>query len=174
MSFNPATHRLEGSSGEHGGLIVKNKQGNISGSDDDVFKKPSTSLLGLDRLAKRKKEEREAELGFSEKKPRIHGSAELSDIRNSDSSIRVSFGKSSKLTDAGAKERKYRSTQEETPSHTGGVSAEALQRIHSRLAGKEQKGHGVYATTSRSGRYDRPRDRVPRSVVAQRMKCVWW
>lgn len=48
--------RLEGSSGnQKGGLIIKKK--NPSNDDDIIFKKPQArSLLGLDKLAAKKRE----------------------------------------------------------------------------------------------------------------------
>lgn len=156
-SFDPSTHKLAGSSSsEAGGLILKsNKSKESSDSDksskpsssDHVFKRPSASLLGLDRLARRKREERETEqANFPEKKARLQ-SGLLTSIRDDDSSARISFGKSSRATD-GVKDRKYRAPIVETPSHTGGVSEDALQRIHSRLVERDQRSHGVFASSS--------------------------
>ena len=89
-SFDRSTHRLAGSGNETGGLIIKRKK--ESGEGDD-FKKPSAprgSVLGLDVLARRKKEERELEEGVGAgKRPRL-GESE----GNYDSDIRISFGKS--------------------------------------------------------------------------------
>ena len=165
-SFSSPTHRLEGSGNEAGGLIVKktrDKHDSSSSSDDHVFKKPTMSLFGLDRLARKKREEREAECNFREKKPRKSGSIlpEISD--NPDA--RLSFGKGSRCGGEGTNERKYRSTQVETPSHTGGVSAEALERIQSRYSGKEQKSHGVYASTAKTRYLDKMEDRRSRCVT---------
>ena len=50
-------------------------------------------------------------------------------------------------------DRHYRASRVETPSHPGGVSEEALERIQSRLK-RDQKGLGVYATSK-----DREKDR---------------
>ena len=163
-SFNRAAHRLEGSGSESGGLIIKSsktKQDKSSSKDDHVFKKPTTSLLGLDRLARKKREEREAEISFTEKKPKLLSRGLQSEVHDSDPDVRLSFGKSSRLTDA-VKERRYRGSLEETPSHTGGVSTEALQRIQSRQVGRDQKSLGVYASTAKFGDRDRPKDSVLR------------
>ena len=157
-SFDPSTHRLAGSSSsEAGGLILKSSRPKTTSSNDSesktsssehVFKKPSASVLGLDRLARRKREEREAERGsFPEKKPRLQ-SGLLGSIREDDTSVRISFGKSSRTVDGSSKDRKYRGPLVETPTHTGGVNEDALKKIHSRLVERDQKSHGVYASSS--------------------------
>ena len=52
---DPSLHRLEGSSGnEVGGLIIM-KKGPAGKDDTHVFKKPTVSLLGLDKLADAKR-----------------------------------------------------------------------------------------------------------------------
>ena len=51
---DPSLHRLEGSAGnEVGGLVIMKK--GPAGEDQHVFKKPLTSLLGLDKLAEAKR-----------------------------------------------------------------------------------------------------------------------
>ena len=84
-----------------GGLIIKRKK-DQSGSTDDGFKKPSvpkSSLLGLDVLAKRKREEREeGAMIAAEKKPRWDVRAkEREGDRDYDSDVRISFGKAEHL-----------------------------------------------------------------------------
>ena len=149
-SFDSSVHRLAGSSGnEVGGLIVKKKppqvgEGGGEGGGGsrwdrkpDEFKKPAprASIFGLDVLAKRKREEREAreEASFVEKRQKISLGSTSREESYSDSDVRVSFGRSSEHQ----KERTYRQPRVETPSHPGGVCEEALQRIQSRLR-KEQ------------------------------------
>lgn len=151
-SFNPSTHQLAGSSSSvTGGLIFKGSKPkssleNPKDADGAVFKRP-TSRLGLDRLARKKREEREAEgLNFPEKKARLLRREEESD----DSNVRISFGKAARSSvDSN---RKYREPLVETPSYTGGVSEDALQKVHSRLVGREQRHQGVYASSSSSSR----------------------
>lgn len=59
---DPSLHRLEGSDGQKGGLIIMKKK--ACGDDAHTFKKPAlpkVSLLGLDRLAKEKRKALEEE-----------------------------------------------------------------------------------------------------------------
>ena len=145
-SFDRSSHRLAGSTSETGGLIIKKRQkSDIKKSDDDGFKRPSGSLLGLDVLARRKRAERELEEEGSsargEKRPRVDRTKDSFD----DSGVRISFGR----TDA-SRERKYRTSLLETPSHPGGVSEQALEKMHSRM--KRDQNHGLYASSSSSGR----------------------
>lgn len=169
-SFDSSTQLLAGSGSESGGLILKSsKPKQSTGSDNDnkdahVFKKPTTSLLGLDRLARKKREEREADSTFAEKKPKLYVKGSQSEDLDSD--VRLSFGKASRSGDS-SKDRRYRGTLVETPSHTGGVNEEALQRIHSRLVGQDQKAHGVYASTTKHGDRERrnQRPRLASSLV---------
>ena len=139
-----SVHRLAGSTGnEVGGLLIQKKsqaadkkgeEGNKKISKWDQksgnFKKPGprASLLGLDVLAKRKREERElkGEATFTEKKQRLCPGQSHDDQPNA----RTSFGK---FSSERQRERLYRQPGAETPSHPGGVSEEALQRIQSRL-----------------------------------------
>lgn len=157
-SFDPSAHRLAGSnSSKAGGLILKGgkSKAEVSSDAQATFKRPTTSLLGLDRLARRKREEREAEAAsFPEKKARtLHPRDEESDTYDRD--VRISFGKSSRSQDA----RMYRGALVETPSHTGGVDEEALQKMQSRLIGRDHKGQqGVYASTKKSKEGGRDRE----------------
>ena len=160
-SFDASIHKLAGSSTEAGGLILKGDRTKKaiqppSKDSDSIFKKPSMSMLGLDRLARKKREEREAEgvTNFSEKKPRVY-----EQFAQYEPDVRVSFGKSSRSSDA-AKDRKYRESLVETPSYTGGVNEEALQKIHSRLVGRDPRTHGVYASTARD--LDKKKDKQSR------------
>ena len=147
-SFDRSTHKLEGSAGNQtGGLIIKKPSKNES---EVEFKRPTiaprTSLLGLDVLAKRRREQREAEEGnFKEKRLKIDSRLGESVDLGDDSGARISFGKREL-----SKDRLYRSSRVDTPSHPGGVSEQALERIHDRVGRKEQLKQGLYAT-SRDG-----------------------
>lgn len=121
---NPdSTNHLVGSGSMAGGLIIKNKKTTEEKSSEPAFKKPSGSLLGLDILAKRKREQRggdEASKTLMEKKARVIKSED-----DDDSDVRISFGRSDV-----SKGRHYRGLHADTPSHPGGVSDAALERFH--------------------------------------------
>ena len=153
-SFDRSTHRLAGSSNEAGGLIIKKKQDPNRDKSDETFKRPSGSLLGLDVLARRKRAEREVEEGSvrGEKRPKIERKWDKKDSNYDDSGVRISFGRSDV-----AKDRKYRSALLDTPSHPGGVSEQALEKMQNRL--KRDQGQGLYASSSGGrGRERRERD----------------
>ncbi len=124
-SYPNSTHHLAGSGNEVGGLIIKSKKTAEAKPSDSTFKKPTGSILGLDILAKRKREQREIDQEvsrtFTEKKARINRSADDDD----DSDVRISFGRSDV-----SKDRHYRGSHIDTPSHPGGVSDAALERFH--------------------------------------------
>ena len=155
-SFDRSSHRLAGSGNEFGGLIIKKKQDSTGQKSDDTFKRPSGSILGLDILARRKRAEREAAEEVEEKRPRIERT-KIRDFSDSydDSGVRISFGRSDS-----SKERKYRSAILETPSHPGGVSDEALEKMHSRR--KRDQGQGLFASSTSSREGDRDRTLVGR------------
>lgn len=154
--FGGSVHRLAGSSGDEvGGLIIKKKakkdeessRGDATGDRSSKWdQKPSefkvpaarASLLGLDVLAKRKREEREA-AKFGEKRLKLTQTqtAATSTLSTdfSEDGARVSFGRSSEKM----KERAYRGSRVETPSYTGGVSEKALDRIQQRMMRREKQ-----------------------------------
>lgn len=129
--FDPSVHCLSANEDDQPvGLIIKKPA-----ESEHVFKVPTAraSLLGLDKLAaeKRKRQQNEVKTTSTEKKPRKE---------EYDDTTRISFGRS------GRKERNYRTTASETPSHPGGVSSEALKRIHERQ--EHSKSKGVIASSS--------------------------
>ena len=65
----------------------------------------------------------------------------------SEDGARVSFGRSSEKQ----RERTYRETRVETPSHTGGVNEEALDRIQQRLRRERQFAVGAKSRDSDRG-----------------------
>lgn len=120
MSDDPNLYRLEGTDGvQTGGLIIRKK------ASDHTFKKPETSMLGLDKLAERKRKEQPQEPTSSKSKSE-------------------------------GKDRRYRSYEEETPTHTGGVNYEARRRLEARL--KRQR-LNADDRSSRNSHRDRERDR---------------
>lgn len=122
---DPGLYRLEGTDkNEAGGLIIRKKP------SDHTFKKPQVSVLGLDKLAKKKRLENAQEIG---------GSRSESGSSKPD-----------------GKERKYRSYAEETPTYTGGVNTEAQKRLEARL--KRQR-LSAQENNHRRDYRDRDRDR---------------
>ncbi|KAG6465812.1 hypothetical protein O3G_MSEX015410, partial [Manduca sexta] len=143
-------HRLAGTSGDApGGLIVKKKDN----PSEFQFAKPS--LLGLDKLAAAKRKQNRL-ISFQ------------TEENEGDDSV-------DKNESSGAKERKYRRHNEETPTYTGGISEQARERMLERLQKKEKeaKEKGVHYSTQeekksrskddddyyRYDRRDRERDR---------------
>lgn len=129
--FDPSVHCLAANEDDQPvGLIIKKPA-----ESEHVFKVPTArvSLFGLDKLAaeKRKRQQNEIKTTNTDKKPRSE---------EYDDTTRISFGRS------GRKERNYRTTASETPSHPGGVSSEALKRIHERQ--EHSKSKGVIASSS--------------------------
>lgn len=153
-SFDNKKHQLEGSSGEEGGGLIIQKKKNSD--KQDVFKKPQSrgSLLGLDTLAREKRKqqaqqraEREGREESDSKKSRKETKRLEEDDDNriySTGNERISFGSSH------ARDRQYRQAGVETPSYTGGVSQDAMERIQNRA--RKRDGHGLYVSSSSGGK----------------------
>lgn len=106
MEYNADLYRLEGSNDDQtGGLIIRKKV------SDHTFKKPQASVLGLDKLAQRKRRENSQE-------PSGSSPSSSSNVHTVKSDL---------------KDRQYRTYEEETPTHTGGVNTEAQRRLESRM-----------------------------------------
>lgn len=104
-NFDNKRGKLEGTSGsESGGLMLPKKR--PKSEDEDVFKKPTGSLLGLDSLAREKRKERqmkEVESLEKRRKTTPRSDEKQSNERNyGDGQIRISFGSGH------AKNRHYR------------------------------------------------------------------
>lgn len=126
---NSATDRLEGSDDSKPvGLIVKKKN---PAADDVVFKKPS--LLGLDRLAAKKR----AESSFVSSLP--------------DSEVSVKKLKS----DHKEHDRNYRKSGDETPSKGPGVSEDYERKRKERERERHERESKYEQKTSRERKYSR-------------------
>ncbi|KAI8060436.1 hypothetical protein BC940DRAFT_246446 [Gongronella butleri] len=106
-----------------GGLLTRNKSSKDD-ADRPVFKAPApkSSLLGLDTLARRKREAAEAKGSSTDKKIKVAATDNWDDDNvssNDNESLPTRHGK-------------YRQHRMETPSHPGGVSDQALRRIEDR------------------------------------------
>lgn len=128
-------HRLEGSSNEVGGLIIKKKN-----NDDALFKVPAPkkSLLGLDVLAEKRRKEKE-DCNNDRLK---YDSYSWRDSKN-------------KYDDENKelKKRKYRISNDETPTYTGGVNEEYIKRVHDRQI--RDKERGLYISSKHKHRKDK-------------------
>lgn len=90
-NFDNKRGKLEGTSGnESGGLMLPTKR--PKSEKDDVFKKPTTSLLGLDSLAREKRKERQMKEVESLEQKRKVPKIDESQRTYGDGQIRVSFG----------------------------------------------------------------------------------
>ncbi|KAB0795763.1 hypothetical protein PPYR_09824 [Photinus pyralis] len=147
MDEDDGLHRLEGVSGQKGGLIVKKKPSS--------FVVPQPSLLGLDKLAaakRREKEDAARKISFR--------------MEEDDSSVDVH----NQVKEAHSSEkRKFRAPNIETPTYTGGITELARERLIERLNSNAKKEKGVYASTKdlkknsrepdKRERYDRRKER---------------
>ncbi|KAF9316952.1 DEAH-box RNA helicase prp16 [Podila horticola] len=149
-----------------GGLLKKAKP---SGDDRAVFKVPSVpkgvSRLGLDKLAKEKREERERTAQSDAKKIKLQEDDSRSG-RDIDMESASEFSSRDGRPEGESDDRsmrvmepRYRTKRMETPSHPGGVSQDALRRVEER---KSRARGGLYdrAQDNRDRDYDRDsRDR---------------
>lgn len=133
MESDENVHRLEGISEQTGGLIIKKKP--------PTFKVPQASLLGLDRLAATRRRERE------ENARKISFLGKEDENEEGDKVFKEPEEKHS------GKERHWRSTKVETPSHTGGISNEARDRLIERLKRSKEKEKGVYASSKEKDKH---------------------
>ena len=141
MSFE-APDRLEGSSYEIGGLIIKKKDK----ESHHEFKKPqhSGSLLGLDQLAREKRKVKEERGDRDEKR---YKSVDA-DLQKRHKNGNVDSDKDGKTHE----HRQYRTYHPDTPSNPGGVNVQAREKIYKRREGERDK-KGIYAESHRN-RYD--------------------
>ncbi|KNC23761.1 hypothetical protein FF38_13822, partial [Lucilia cuprina] len=146
-------HRLEGTSATEmrGGLVIKKTK-----TDDNKFKVPKPSILGLDKLAAQKRKEREESQRLISFKDNENDD-EDKDVRAvSTPSLPSEFAFKKPDTQSFQKMgRQLRAPKDETPTHTGGVSEEARERLREHIKRDRSKG-GVHYT---SKDYDRERDR---------------
>lgn len=123
---DPSVHRLEASAPATGGLVIKKKD------PEGTFKVPKTSMLGLDRLAAQKRKERETQQRLISFKDSEFDD-EAGSTPKSDTSRTPDLSNVHKLS------RHYREVKDDTPSHGGGVSSKAVNRL-AELSEKEKRG----------------------------------
>lgn len=129
-----SVHRLQASAPTTGGLVIRKKETSAS---DSIFKVPQTSLLGLDRLAAAKRQEREKQQRLISFKDSEYDD-ETALTPRSDSSRTPDSANIHKLS------RHYRELKDDTPSHGGGVSEKARYRLAEQ---KEKEKRGVHVST---------------------------
>lgn len=118
-------YRLEGTNNsEVGGLISGKKK-----PSDHMFKKPQTSIFGLDKLAEQKRRENSQEPGKSKNSLDSHNA------------------------------RRYRTYAEETPTYTGGVDRTAKEKLEARLKRQRLDKNSKYRDRERRNDRDGDRDR---------------
>lgn len=156
MEFEEDIYRLEGTTNEKGGLIIKKKPAPAANFE---FKVPQVSLLGLDKLAAQRRKEREEDEKEA-KKSKLTSYRDEEDGQCLDESPRRSDKKDKNREKD--KERHYRKVIDETPTHTGGISREAQERLEERQ--RRDRERGIYSSSSKTkkhddGKYDRDRSR---------------
>lgn len=147
---DPAVHRLEGSTGEtKGGLVVKKNK-----NESDQFKLPKPSLLGLDLLAAQRRKEREEsqrlisfeDNDYDDEKGNDGGSNEALTPAREFSFKKPDTESFHKLS------KQLREHKDETPSHTGGVSDMARERLREHI--QRDRRSGVHYSTKDYDRED--------------------
>lgn len=128
---DPSVHRLEASAPATGGLVLKKKD-----ADTSTFKVPKPSMLGLDRLAAQKRKEREDQKRLVSFKDNEYDDETATPDHNT--------VKTPDMTSVHKLSRNYRESKSETPSHGGGVSDKARDRL-AKISEKEKR--GVYVST---------------------------
>ncbi|KAF8985801.1 DEAH-box RNA helicase prp16 [Entomortierella lignicola] len=154
-----------------GGLIKRVKK---EGDERHVFKTPTVpvgvSRLGLDKLAKEKREERERAAAAASKKIKLQVEDEWKDEdsrpdeQKDTQDVDMNGDKDSPSEKSSNKrivQSQYRTKRMETPSHPGGVSQEALRRAEERRQRDRARGglHDRAQDRDRDRDYDRSRDR---------------
>lgn len=128
-----SVHRLEASAPATGGLVVKKKD-----SDSATFKVPKPSLLGFDRLAAQKRKERD-----DQKRLISFKDTEFDDDVSTATPERGAI-KTPDHSSVHKLNRHYRELKDDTPSHSGGVSDKARDRLAKR---SEKEKRGVYISS---------------------------
>lgn len=147
LDDDASVHRLEASAPTSGGLVLKKS----ADSNDGKFKVPKPSLLGLDRLAAQRRKEREDQNRLISFKDTEYDD----DAGSSSTAATPERLKTPDQSSVHKLNRQYRELQNDTPSHGGGVSEKALNRL-AKLSEKEKR--GVYVSTKDEKRSHRHRD----------------
>lgn len=133
-----ARERVEGGGITKGGLIR-------AGGDKPVFKKPEarSSLLGLQSLAEKKREEEGISLPVKRGRMSFEGQEDLGD-----SQADAGGAGEWKKKEGTAGRPNYRTKGSETPSVGSGLNVEARDRIQEREKGRSREGAMSFSTTA--------------------------
>lgn len=156
---DPSVHRLEASAPVTGGLVVKKKD------SSSTFKVPKPSLLGLDRLAAEKRKELE-----NQKRLISFKDSEYDDDVSATPKSNTASQQTPDISNLHKLNRQYRETKDETPSHTGGVSDKARNRLAER-SDKDKRGVYVSSKDSKKSRQDSDDEYYDRSRRLRRDKA---
>ncbi|XP_039500846.1 pre-mRNA-splicing factor ATP-dependent RNA helicase PRP16 isoform X1 [Drosophila santomea] len=158
-------HRLEGTAGQEtrGGLVIRKPKDSgekQSAGGGGGFKVPQGSLLGLDKLAAKRRAEKERSerlISFQDSEfDDTGGGSSTPQANASAGSSEFAFKKPD--TKSFEKLRgQLREHKDETPSHTGGVSEKARERLREHI--QRDRKRGPVSTTSEGRDRDRDWDR---------------
>uniref|UniRef100_A0A6P4E156 RNA helicase n=1 Tax=Drosophila rhopaloa TaxID=1041015 RepID=A0A6P4E156_DRORH len=156
-------HRLEGTAGqeERGGLVIR-KPKDANQAKGGGFKVPQGSLLGLDKLAAKRRAEKERSerlISFQDSEYDDTGAGGGSSTPQASAGASSEFAFKKPDTKSFEKLRgQLREHKDETPSHTGGVSEKARERLREHIQRDKERGRLASSSSSGEGR-DRDRDR---------------
>ncbi|XP_034650939.1 pre-mRNA-splicing factor ATP-dependent RNA helicase PRP16 [Drosophila subobscura] len=155
-------HRLEGTAGQEGrgGLVIKKSR---DGADPTgSFKVPQGSLLGLDKLAAKRRAEKERGDRLISFKDSEYDDTGSSTPTGSTPGISEFAFKKPDTKSFEKLSRQLREHKDDTPSHTGGVSEKARERLREHIQRDKARGRAANASTASSsseGRGERRRER---------------
>ncbi|XP_064538400.1 pre-mRNA-splicing factor ATP-dependent RNA helicase PRP16 [Drosophila montana] len=159
-------HRLEGTmvQEQRGGLVLKRPKDSSSASGSGgSFKVPQGSLLGLDKLAaKRRAEKARAERLISFQDSEYDDGGTPSSAPNATTPASEFAFKKPDTKSFEKLSRQLREHKDETPSHTGGVSDKARERLREHIQRDRDRHKGAVHKTTRDdsdSKRDRERDR---------------
>lgn len=135
-------HRLEASGAQIGGLFIPGKKDKKSIIDAAI---PKASLLGLDKLANKLRQDPEKRLSF--KSSADDDDTELHSKMSSSSETHTFAVPFAKMSGSSKDHRHYREPRIETPSYTGGVDARARDKAKERERSGKDK--GLHASSSK-------------------------
>lgn len=164
-------HRLEGTTGQEqrGGLVLKkakDDRGAGAGRSGGSFKVPQGSLLGLDKLAAKRRAEKERSerlISFQDNEYDDSGGTPSSTPTHPTTPASEFAFKKPDTKSFEKLSRQLREHKDETPSHTGGVSEKARERLREHIQRDRDRHKGAMrddsASYSGGERRDRDRDR---------------